>query len=244
MHRWLTGIPGRLVVEAELDHLRRLLPNLFGYYVVQVGRLGRFDLLGQSRILQRLVVELDGDPAATQYPAACGSATALPVDSHSVDVVVMPHILEFEAHPHEALREALRVLVPEGHLVLCGFNPWSLLGLRQLLGPRRAMPWSGHFLGLSRIKDWLALLGFDVLALESCFFRPPFRDERVQRRLRFLDVAGRTAWPYFAGAYVVLARKRVTTLTPLRPRWNPRRRLVAVGLTGPSPGGVPKVAGG
>lgn len=243
LHEWLNGVPGRLVVESELRHLQRLLPDMFGYYLVQVGRLGGFDLIANSRILQRVVVEIDGDATATRYPVVLGTATALPVDSHSVDVVVMPHILEFEAQPHEALRESLRVLVPEGHLVLCGFNPWSFLGLRQVLGRRRAAPWSGHFLSLSRIKDWLALLGFDVLALESCFFRPPFSDERVQRRLRFIDLAGRAAWPYFAGAYVVVARKRITTLTPLRPRWQPRRRLVAVGLTGPSPRGVPKVAG-
>ena len=222
-------------------HLGRILPDLFGYHLLQVGRLGQRDLLTGSRILNRLVVELDGRPAANAYPAILGRAVALPVESDSVDVVLLPHILEFEDEPHEALREASRVLVPEGHLVICGFNPWSLLGVWRLaLKGTGAMPWCGHFLGANRIVDWLALLGFDVLGIDACFLRPPFRAPRLLERLDFIERAANARLPVLGGAYVALARKRVTTLTPIRTRWKPRRRLMAVGLAEPSVRSMPE----
>lgn len=241
LHAWFSQVPGREIARAQMGQLDRVLPNLFGYHLLQVGRLGDLDLLSKSRILYRNVVEIDGRDPQCPYPVVRGSATALPVESDSVDVVVLPHILEFEAQPHEALRESARVVMPEGHLLICGFNPWSMLGCwRFLMRHQQAVPWRGNFLALTRLRDWLVLLGFDVLSQDACFFKPPFSNERLLRRLDFLDRIGRRMPAYFSGAYLLLARKRVTTLTPIRPRWQPRRRLVSVGLVGPSA----RVAGG
>lgn len=241
LHAWFSRVPGREIALAQVAELDRVLPNLFGYHLLQVGRLGDQDLLSKSRILNRNVIEIDGHVEGQPYPVVRGSATALPVESDSVDVVVLPHILEFEAQPHEALRESARVLVPEGHLLICGFNPWSMLGCwRYLKRHQQAVPWRGRFIALTRLRDWLALLGFDVLSQDACFFKPPFSNERLLKRLDFLDRIGERMPAYFSGAYLLLARKRVPKLTPIRSRWRPRRRLVSVGLVGPSA----RVAGG
>jgi len=241
LHAWFSRMPGNEIASQEIAQLDRLLPNLFGYHLLQVGRLGDWDLLSKSRILNRNVVEIDGEEHGHHYPVVHGSASVLPVESDSVDVVVLPHILEFEAQPHEALRESARVIVPEGHLLICGFNPWSLLGCWRYLKRRQhSLPWQGRFLALTRLRDWLALLGFDVLSQDACFFKPPFSNERVLRRLDFLERIGTRMPAYFSGAYVLVARKRVTTITPIRTRWRPKRRLVPVGLVGPSA----RVAGG
>lgn len=215
--------------------LDRVLPDLFGYHLLQVGRLADFDLLSKSRILYRNIVEIDGCEKDHHYPVVRGSATALPVESDSIDVVVLPHILEFEAYPHEVLRESARVIMPDGHLLICGFNPWSLFGCWRYLKRRhQPVPWRGQFLALTRLRDWLALLGFDVLSQDACFFKPPFGSERLLKRMAFLDRIGSRMPAYFSGAYLLLARKRITTMTPVRPGWRPRRRLVSVGLVGPS----------
>ena len=235
LHAWFSRTPGEEIASQQIAQLDRVLPNLFGYHIVQVGRLADWDLLSKSRILNRNIVEIDGVEHGHHYPVVRGSATALPVESDSVDVVVLPHILEFEAQPHEALRESARVIVPEGHLIICGFNPWSLLGCwRYLKLGQNELPWRGRFLALTRLRDWLALLGFDVVSQDACFFKPPFSNERLLRRLDFLERIGSRMPAYFSGAYVLLARKRVTTVTPIRTRWRPRRRLVPVGLVGPS----------
>ncbi len=235
LHAWFSSVPGREIAQEQVALLNRALPNLFGYHLLQVGRLANLDLLSKSRILNRNIVEIDGRDRGCDYPVVRGSATALPVESDSVDVVVLPHILEFEAHPHEALRESARVIVPDGHLLICGFNPWSMLGFWWYLKRhQQALPWRGQFLALTRLRDWLALLGFDVLSQDACFFKPPFGNERLLKRLDFFDDIASRMPAYFSGAYLLLARKRVTTLTPVRSRWRPRRRLASVGLVGPS----------
>ena len=234
-HEWLTRRPGSLILEAERKHLDRILPDLFGYHLVQVGRLAESNLLSNSRILGRVVVEVDGEPSPGRHPVVHGRPSALPIESDGVDVVVMPHVLEFEAEPHEAIREASRVLVPEGHLIVTGFNPWSLLGLWRLaLRSRGTAPWCGQFISPGRFGDWLALLGFDLLLLDSHFRRPPLGSQHLLSRLGFLEHGAMPLSSGFGAAYVAVARKRVTTLTRVRPRWRPRRRLVAVGLAGPS----------
>ena len=234
---WLTRCPGSLMVDAERAHLDRVLPDLFGYHLVQVGRLADSNLLSKSRILDRVLIEVDGDSSPARYPVVHGDAAALPIESDGVDVVVMPHVLEFEPEPHEAVREASRVLVPEGYLIITGFNPWSLLGLWRLaLRSRATGPWHGRFISPSRLRDWLALLGFDLLEFASHFRRPPLGSQHLLDRFAFLE-RGAMPLSFAVGAtYVALARKRVTTLTLVRPRWRPRRRLAAVGLAGPSIG--------
>jgi hypothetical protein len=84
------------------------------------------------------------------------------------------------------------------------------------------------------VRDWLALLGFDVLESRSRFYRPPLQHRGLQRRLAFLDSWGGRWWQPLGGLYVVVARKRVVTLTAVKPRWSKARRLVGSGLAEPT----------
>jgi len=234
---WFASAPGRSLLGAELAQLGRILPNLFGYHLMQVGHLGGDDILKGSRVLNRVVLQVDGDGDARGCPTLCGTAEALPVASDCLDVVVLPHLLEFEQSPHGALREVERVLVPEGHVVITGFNPWSLMGLSRALSGRarqRVAPWSGRFLTVPRVKDWLALLGFDIVATGTFHFRPPVGSERLLERLGFLESWGRRLWPYLGAAYVVVGRKRVITLTPIKPDWRSERGLMPAGWAEPT----------
>jgi SAM-dependent methyltransferase len=235
LHPWLGRPPGNQLAEVEKLQIDDILPDLFGYHLLQVGRLGDVDLLAHSRILHRCIVDIDGTGQPAPYPQVRGTATALPVESDSVDVVLLPHVLEFDGHPHEALRESFRVLVPEGHLLICGFNPRSTMGLWRLIRRRRAVaPWCGQFFSVNRIKDWLALLGFDILRVSPCFLRPSLRDAQWLERLDALGRLGNRIAPVFSGAYLMVARKRLNVLTPIKAPWRPKRRLVGVGLAEPS----------
>lgn len=234
LRQWFSTPNGEALREAEQGRAAEILPNLFGYYIAQIGLLEHRDLLGPSRIARRFVMNLDpGEPAGGTQRAECRAA-ALPIASSCMDVVVLPHTLEFEEDPHQVLRESERVLIGEGHIVIFGFNPWSLWGAwRALVKWRRQPPWCGRFIRFARLKDWLSLLGFDIVEQRGFYFRPPLRGHSAILRTAFLERLGQRWWPYFGGVYVVVARKRVVTLTPVKPPWK-TRRLVATGFAKPT----------
>lgn len=236
LRAWYRLRLGRLLLEMECARLAEVLPDLFGFHIVQVGRMADANLLIASRVPHRVVLDADTDTTASP-PGVYSRSDALPIASDSLDVLVLPHTLEFESDPHQVLREAERTLIAEGSLVILGFNPWGLWGLWRLaLASRADPPWCGRFLSLTRIKDWLKLLGFDIIEMRPYFFRPPLHNEGIMKRLNFMEMAGAHAWPNLAGAYIIVAKKRVIALTPIKPRWQKRRRLAGVDVVRPSAG--------
>ena len=233
-------MPGRLVLDTESSLLAPLLANVFGYQLLLVGSGDYLSVLHAARVHNRTWLATPAAPA-TEAAAAdaappCstvqGLAGAMPVASDSMDIVVLPHVLEFEDDPHGALREAERVLVPEGHVIVAGYNALGPMGAWRLVR-RRDAPWNGRFYTASRVRDWLSVLGFDTIASEGCFFRPPLQSNRVLDRLRVFESAGPRFWPGLCGTWFLVARKRTATLTPLRPRWRHRSKAIrGAGLAG------------
>jgi len=234
LREWYRRPLGAALAESERHTLDGILADLFGYYLVQVGSCSDDYLLGASVIRHHIAIEEGtpdgqaGEDGNDRLSGISARASVLPLQGDSVDVVLLPHTLDFEAQPHQVLREVERVLVSEGHVVVMGFNPWSLWGIRRLFTWRRQRHplWRGTFRSIIRIKDWLALLGFDIVMTRSCFFRPPLQHPALMRRLMWMERLGWRWWPYLGGTWVIVARKRVVTLTPIKPRWRPRRSLI------------------
>ncbi len=232
LRAWFHLPAGHLLLEQESAQLEQVLGDLFGYHLLQVGCPGGVEMLAASRIRHNMVMSLEARPGRGGA-ALCGSAAALPFAGESLDVILLPHVLEFSPDPHQVLREVERTLIPEGHLIVIAFNPWSFWTLWRWLGwRRRNPPWSGRFHSPSRVQDWLGLLGFDTLQVRSFVYYPPVRHGALLRRLHLFEYLGRRCQPFLGAAYVLVARKRVATLTPLVPRWRLRDRLL--------PGGVPE----
>ncbi len=150
----------------------------------------------------------------------------------SLDLVVLPHTLEFSADPHHVLREVERVLVPEGRVVISGFNPASLWGFRQARGrvfraSQLYLPEAGDFIGPWRLRDWLQLLSFEVESDRYGCYRPAIQSEKWLNRTAWLDRAGARWWPIFGAVYFVVAVKRVRGMRLLGPAWKPRRAASA-----------------
>ncbi|CAN0507526.1 unnamed protein product, partial [Phaeothamnion confervicola] len=173
------------------------------FNAVQLG-LPEYPYLRANRIAYRCVTGSDGPVGVRSDPCA------LPLQTASVDLVVLPHTLEFSSNPHQVLREVSRVLMPEGHVVLSGFNPWSLWGVRRLATRREGVyPWCGQFINLPRIKDWMALLGFELAGGRMCSYAPPLMSEKWSGRLSFMEAAGDRWWPFAGGIYYLHGIKRV-----------------------------------
>ena len=163
LRNWYSRDLGQRLFDIERCELEKVLPNLFGYHLLQIGSPINDALYETSLVSHRVYLEELGTGRLSCQPGIWAQADALPIISDSVDVVILPHTLEFSPQPHQVLREADRVLVPEGHLVILGFNPWSLWGIRHFVTGRWARaPWNGQFRSVMRVKDWLSLLGFET----------------------------------------------------------------------------------
>ena len=232
--QWLQSPPGRYLLDWEQAQLDHTVTDLFGFHALQLGlpdlaglRANRMphrwvasDSLRQPELLRP--PEADG-LLSTLMPLDAGSALhcdfdALPFPNQSLDLVLLPHTLELARDAHDTLREVERVLVPEGRVVIVGFNPTSLWGLRQQVGQWRQrlggdsplyLPSAGEFIGYRRVRDWLRLLGFEVERGRFGCWRPPLRSEAGLARFGWMEAAGARGWPVLGAVYMVEAVKRV-----------------------------------
>ena len=112
-------------------------------------------------------------------------------------------------------------------LLISGFNPFSAWGaasgLKKLFCKSDTctldFPWNGKFIGIARLKDWLALLGFEVVSVAMCCHVPPFEQEAWHKRFNFMENLGTNWLPMMGGVYFVVAKKRVAGMTLLKPNW-------------------------
>ena len=216
--QWFDTPRGRYVLGWEQGQYDNAVDDMFGFHAAQIG-LPQIEFLRENRIPLRFHAGREAGCALQAEP------THLPLASHSMDLVVLPHVLEFAEHPHQILREAERVLRPEGHIVISGFNPLSLWGVKRAAGSAVArqdcgeFPWRGRFIGLLRLKDWLSLLGFELNGGRFGCYAPPFAQAKWLERASFMEKAGERWWPIAGAIYVVRAVKRTVGMRLVQKPW-------------------------
>lgn len=227
LQEWYATPAGQILYKELLAKLETLLPNLFGYFALQVGGLAKeIDLISSSKIIQKVYMTLN-----TEKGNVVANSLALPFSQNTLDLIVLPHTLDISPRPHQVLREIHRVLIPEGHLVIVGFNPFSMMGLSKLIFLRsQRAPWAGHFYTARRLKDWLSLLGFKVMTIEHVGLRPPIQNLRFQQRMQFLNKAELVGLGRLGCLQIFVAKKRELTLTPMLQPWRPQRSLIPVNV--------------
>ncbi|MEH8017867.1 class I SAM-dependent methyltransferase [Rheinheimera muenzenbergensis] len=211
---WRQFRQGDALSAAIVAQLAPWWQQIFGYYLLKVGDLSCEIDTSASKVQQHIAI-------GNQSPAAMLRAQpdALPVSGNSVDAVLLSHCLEFSADPHHVVREAHRVLLSDGYLLLTGVNPYSAVGLMKAWPPCRSRyPWQGRFFSASRVIDWLHLVGFEVLAEQRFFCSALLAEQHDNSRYqhwleRYLSFVG--------SSYLLVARKRELPLTPVRPKWQP-----------------------
>jgi SAM-dependent methyltransferase len=229
LHEWFQTPPGRYLLAWEQSRFDQAVADVFGYHALQLG-VAEVDGLRTNRMPHRWLA-LDDPAAAARSAALFTDFTALPFSANSLDLVVLPHALELSHDPHGTLREVERVLVPEGRVIVFGFNPASLWGARQWAGrwalrfgadrDGRALylPRAGDFIGPRRLRDWLRLLGFEVDGGSFGCYRPPLRSQSWLDRWVWMEKAGDRWWPVFGAVYTIAAVKRVRGMRLIGPAW-------------------------
>jgi SAM-dependent methyltransferase len=223
LNDWFALPQGKYVMAREQAFYDCSVTDIFGFNAVQIG-LPQHNLLRGSRIPLHVKA---GKELGVQVWL---EAEELPFETGSMDLVLLPHVLEFSAHPHQILREVERVLRPEGSVIISGFNPFSLWGIKRALRQKTDYPWCGNFISLLRMKDWLALLGFEVAGVRFACYVPPFAGSAFLKRSQLFEPAGDHWWSMVGGVYLLQAKKRVPGMRLIKPNWNGRlvRKLLPV----------------
>ena len=224
MQDWFESPAGAYLLAWEQQQFDLAVPDIFGYHALQLG-LPALDALATNRMPHRWLATPQG--AAVSRAALQADAAALPFPEASLDLVLLPHVLDSHADPHAVLREVARVLVPGGRVVISGFNPVSLWGLRQ--GREQLcrrfnigtalLPQALDFIGSRRLRDWLRLLDFEIETGGYGCYRPLLGSEKWLQRWRWMDRAGARWWPFFGAAYFLVAVKRVHGVRLIEPAW-------------------------
>lgn len=220
----------------QQERLDVLTADIFGFNAMQIG-MPQIDALRANRMPNRWLTDTH-IPSSSRFETSASIVVVhdfaeLPFASHSLDLIVLPHVLEFAEEPHQVLREVERVLIPEGQVIICGFNPASLWGMRQAAGRLSGahfLPVNGEFISMPRLKDWLKLLNMDVNRGHFGCYAPPFRTDKWLTRFSFMENAGDRWWPYLGAIYIVQAIKRVRGMRLIGPAWKKRPVQAPTGI--------------
>ena len=233
MNNWFSTPLGQSIVNGEQEKCIQLVPS--GYYArsLQIG-FPWVNYLEGIEVSSRYIIDCQKSirTARDQYGStskigggtagchfAVSDSAALPFPERTHDLIVLPHTLDYCADSHEVLRQATQVLVPEGCIVIIGFNLISFYGaIKVFKNSRNNLPWSGHYYRIGRVQDWLALLGFDLVGARMMSYQPPVQSDKWRNRLDFFENAGNRWWPGLGGVYIIVGRKRQMAVTPLPKR--------------------------
>ena len=207
--------------------LESAVQQCFGYHLVKLGPLSQQLILQSCQIKHQIGhSEQFGEPATV-----VSKATQLPYAEKSIDAFVLAHELDFTADPHQLLREVDHCLIPNGQLLVIGFNPYSLAGLARFLPfVKGNCLKQARFFSCSRVKDWLSLLGYEV-TLEKRFLFADFVFSKNVRKAKPWHKFAQTYFSFFASVYLIVAKKRELPLSLIKPKWKPVPKFTPVGAS-------------
>jgi SAM-dependent methyltransferase len=228
---WWAAPLGAALLAAESELLGEALEDVFGWELVQVGAWGSArEVLAGSRTRRATLI---ASPATAGAADIIARASQLPILSDSVDAALLPHTLEFAADPYAIVREVDRVLSGEGQLLVLGFRPFSLWGMRSRWSRDGFPPGMRRVLPERLLREWLVLLGYEVVEARRYLYSSPWRGARAAAASSARLLRPGLTYPLPAGAYLLKARKRLYTLTPIRPRLRERPKVLG-GLVKPT----------
>jgi SAM-dependent methyltransferase len=229
---WLHHSLGTSVLESEQNFLSKLLAERYGKHTLLIGVPEQYPLLKYGVLSSRVILSpLINRNKNIKYIES--EYYELPVIPGSIDLVLLPHTLEFIDNPRQLLMEACRVVKPEGDIMIFCFNPFSLWGLKKWWENNKHIPWSGRFIPASTIKNWLALADFELIRQDMIMFYPPIGNPHIFQKFKFLEWMGTHLHLFFGGGiFVITARAKEIPLTPIKLKWQQKLSTISATLPG------------
>ncbi len=239
LDEWWQKALGSHLLALEKSKLDTIVAELPGNFLLQPSSLLQNMYTLMSPITQKIsvadefcgITERMGKPK----PRVVMDFQELPFLDDRFDVVLLPHVLEFATDAERVMAECYRVLRPDGHIIILGFNPWSCWGLwRYWQRYTEPKPWGGKFISPMTIKHWLRSLECDVVEYEHLFYRPPINNEKLLKKLHFLEYLNQLPWLGFGAAYIFVAQKKIIPIKTIPIKWKSRKVVMNSSLVKPT----------
>jgi SAM-dependent methyltransferase len=241
IEQWFESDLGKNILSLQQDKLDALMPEVFGYHLMQMSVLNNLPLSRQSpvshhfslgfnpRQIDSKIDEVSDNKNDKENFTIATSAISefehLPIDEESIDAAILHHVLDYSIDPHRLLRETARTIISNGYMIIIGFNPNSALMLKKQIGRcvKRSDHWRYHDLRKDRVVDWLRVLGFKPMLVQYGYHSLPFNASFSVKFDRILA----QLLPPLGAFYIIVARKHVIPMTVIREPWKKRRALPA-----------------
>ncbi|MBL4830151.1 MAG: class I SAM-dependent methyltransferase [Aliivibrio sp.] len=222
-YSWQQITNGEWIAELLQSRIDEWSPKLFGYHMLKLGGLSSELATHQCNIKHQVCLD-----DKNELKNIIGDPLNLPFKEKMFDACLLIHQLDYCSDPHQLLREADRVLINDGYLIISGFNPFSAIGVASLLPWRKNnLPWSGRMFTTFRVKDWLSLLNYEVVHQENFAVMPLTKHKTCWTWLENqLGVCGSSV----GGLYFIVARKRTYPLNPIKKAWSRKRSFSPVSV--------------
>ena len=197
---WFETKRGKDLLQLEQNILDQLFDHLFGYNIIQIGT--HRSLISNSRFKykysnQQISYKPDG----------------LPFENDSIDCIVLPHQ---DIDDGQIISEVYRTLIPHGHAIFINFNPWSPIGIKTFFSLSSEEPWNQNLESFTSFQNKILNYDFEIVNGKFFGYHPNFKSAS---NLSNWDKIGDRWFPLFANIYLIVARKKIITLTPIKPSW-------------------------
>lgn len=225
LRKWFETDLGQAILDAEKNEIEKIIGDYFGYHLLQIGTLCHLQWFEQSPIKHK-VCYTPNWPLSYVGNYVFGNLHELPFAKHSIDLMVVAHVLEFVASPRDILEQIAYALIPGGHMLILSFNPYSIWGLTKLINSKKDFPWCGRFNSLGKLRKWLRECDCVIDSYASFNFQLPVANTATRNKFKFVETIGRTCWPNNGAIYCLVVRKQIAKVTPIIMPW----RLHKVGF--------------
>ena len=223
VEHWFQSDEGQSLLCAEQYLIKRSLGDCFGYFIMQMSVTREKLLCHTARVQHKFSVYPVTPRSPLDNVDLLVDVEQMPLASNSLDAVLLHHSHEFVDNPQQLLREIERVMVNGGHLIVVGFNPYSLMGLQGLL--TRIFPraiWHNKSYSQKRMEDWLSILGFQLTQKQYGYHR--FAAKRKKHKGRAWSFVMRqinriTKQLPLGSFYCITAVKQEAAMTPDTASW-------------------------
>ncbi len=200
---------GRIVRRIMQERIGEFWPDVHGLRVMGYGYPTPY-LRAFMASAERVFAVMPAGQGAHSWPhdgknlVSVSEETEIPLESESVDRILMVHALEFSELMQPNLKEIYRILKPNGRLLVIVPNRTGLWSRAEWSPMGQGTPYSA-----SQINFYLKDNLFVHERTEEALFMPPYKLSMLMKSAGWFEYLGKTFMPFAAGVHMVEVSKQV-----------------------------------